>query len=153
MRKYVSVLLAGVAMLLVTPLASFAQEEEPPEPEIHYISATVFEVPFGEEGQKVMAWIDAVWVPRDKVNPNVLHSSVLQHNWGSNSAQIVLVAEYADWASIEADCDECVAWFEENQPAEDTPEREEWDENAAAFFKAYLGHRDEIYTKNMNRAK
>jgi hypothetical protein len=52
-----------------------------------------------------------------------------------------------------ADCDECDAWFEANQPAEGTPEREEWDEMAAAFFKAYNGHRDEIYSKNMNRAQ
>jgi hypothetical protein len=153
MSKYLSLLFAAAVMLLLTPVASFAQEEEASEPEIHYVTATVFKVPPGEEGQKVMAWIDAVTVPMSKVDPNVLHSSVLQHNWGSNSAEIVLAAEYADWASIEADCDECDAWFEANQPAEGTPEREEWDEMAAAFFKAYNGHRDEIYSKNMNRAQ
>ena len=153
MNKYFSLLLAAAVMLVMTPVASFAQEDEAPEPEIHYVTATIFDVPAGEEGQKVMGWIDAVMVPIAKVNPNVLHSSVLQHNWGANSAEIVIAAEYADWASIEADCEECDAWFEANQPAEDTPEREEWNEMAAAFFKAYSGHRDEIYTKNMNRAK
>ncbi len=153
MRKYISVLFAGAVVLLMTPLAAFAQEEEAPEAEIHYVTATVFNVPPGEEGQKVMGWIDEVMVPFDKVNPNILHSSVLEHNWGSNSAEIVLAAEYADWASIEADCEPCDAWFEENQPEEGTPEREEWDAMAEAFFKAYNGHRDEIYTKNMNRAQ
>jgi hypothetical protein len=153
MRKYFSLLLAGAAVLVISPLAAFAQEEEGPEPEIHYVTATVFNVPPGEEGQKVMAWIDEVMVPTNRINPNILHSSVLTHNWGSNSAAIVLAAEYPDWAAIEADCEPCEAWFEENQPAEDTPEREEWDEMAAAFFKAFSGHRDEIYMKNMNRAK
>ena len=153
MNKYFSLLLAAAVMLVMTPVASFAQEDEAPEPEIHYVTATIFDVPAGEEGQKVMGWIDAVMVPIAKVNPNVLHSSVLQHNWGANSAEIVIAAEYADWASIEADCEECDAWFEANQPAEDTPEREEWNEMAAAFFKAYSGHRDAIYTKNMNRAQ
>ena len=153
MNKYFSLLLAGAVMLVMTPAASFAQEDEAPEPEIHYVTATVFDVPPGEEGQKVMGWIDAVMVPVAQVNPNVLHSSILRHNWGANSAEIVIAAEYADWASIEADCEECAAWFEANQPAEGTPEREEWNEMAAAFFKAYSGHRDEIYTKNMNRAK
>jgi hypothetical protein len=152
MHKYISLLFAGAVLLLMTPLAAFGQEEEEPEPEIHYVTATVFDVPPGEEGQKVMGWIDAVMVPITKVNPNVLHSSVLQHNWGSNSAEIVLAAEYADWAAIEADCEPCDAWFEENQPEEGTPEREEWDAMAEAFFKAYNGHRDEIYLKNMNRA-
>jgi hypothetical protein len=153
MRKYISVLFAGAVLLLMTPLAAFAQEEEVAEPEIHYVTVSIFEVPPGEEGQKVMAWIDEVIVPTTGINPNILHSSVLTHNWGSNSAEIVLAAEYADWAAIEADCEPCGAWFEENQPAEDTPEREEWDAMANAFFKAFNGHRDEIYMKNMNRAQ
>jgi hypothetical protein len=153
MRKHFSLLFAGAVVLLMTPLAAFAQEEEEPEPEIHYVTVSIFDVPPGEEGQKVMGFIDAVMVPITKMNPNVLHSSVLQHNWGSNSAEIVLAAEYADWASIEADCAECDAWFEETQPEEGTPEREEWDAMAAAFFKAYNGHRDEIYVKNMDRAE
>jgi hypothetical protein len=136
MRKYYSVLFAGAVILAMTPSASFAQEDEASEPEIHYVTATVFEVPPGEEGQKVMAFIDAVWVPIAKVNPNVLHSSVLVHNWGSNSAEVVLAFEYADWAAIEAYCHECDAWDEENEPEEGTPERVEWDAMFAAFFKS-----------------
>ena len=154
MRKYLSVLFAGAVLLLMTPLAAFSQEEEVTEPEIHYITATVFDVPSGEKGQKVMEYIQSVIVPTNQLNSNVLHSSVLTHNWGSNSAEIVLVAEYADWAAIEASCGEpCQAWFEENQPEEGTPEREEWDAMAQAFSRAYNGHRDEIYEKNMDWAK
>ena len=154
MRKYFSLLLAGAAILVMNPLAAFAQEQEEPEPEIHYITATVFDVPSGEKGQKVWEYIESVIVPLNQLDPNVLHSSVLTHNWGSNSAEVVLVAEYADWAAIEASCGEpCRAWFEENQPEEGTPEREEWDAMAQAFSRAYNGHRDEIYEKSMDWAK
>ncbi len=38
MHKYISVLFAGAVVLLMTPLAAFAQEEEAPEPEIHPIT-------------------------------------------------------------------------------------------------------------------
>ena len=154
MREYSSLLFAGAVLLLMTPLASFAQEEEVTEPEIHYITATVFEVPSGNEGQNVIGYIHSVIVPTNQIDPNILHSSVLTHSWGSNSAEVVLVAEYADWAAIEASCGEpCQAWFEENQPEEGTPEREEWDAMAQAFSRAYNGHRDEIYVKNMDSAK
>ncbi len=44
-------------------------------------------------------------------------------------------------------------WFEDNQPAEGTPEREEWDAMQETFFKFFSGHADEIYAVNMNRAK
>jgi len=153
MPKYFSLLFAGAVLLAMTPLASFAQEEEVAEPEFHYVTVSTFEVPPAEEGQKVMGWIDAVNVPFTRLNPNVLHFSVLEHAWGSNLAEIVVEVEYADWASIEAGCDECMAWFHENQPAEGTPEREEWDAMRDAFVKAYRGHRDEIYYKDMNRAQ
>jgi hypothetical protein len=153
MRKRFSLLFVGAAVLLIAPLEAFAQEEEQePEPEIHYVTVAIFEVPRGEEGQKVMGFIDAAVVPIRQMNPNILHSSVLTHSWGSNSAEVVFVAEYADWAAIEADCEPCDAWLEENRPAEDTPEREKWDAMAHAFVNAFNGHRDEIYMKNMNRA-
>lgn len=153
MRKYLSLLLAGAAVLAVNSPAAFAQEEEESEAEVHYITASAFEVPPGEKGSKVMDWIQSVIVPINQLNPNILRSAVLTHNWGSNSAEVVLVAEYADWGAIEADCPACAAWMEENQPEEGTPEREEWDAMAEAFFYAFSGHRDEIYQKNMDWAK
>ena len=153
MRGSFSAMLAVVAMLLVTPPAVFAQEEADPEPVIRYITVTTWDFPGGEQGQKAVEWIEKVMVPITKMNPNVLSSRIGFHIWGSNSAQATLIAEYADWAAINADCESCDAWFEEQQPEEGTPEREEWDAMAQAFFQAYRGHHDEIYTVNMDYAK
>ncbi|TFG63243.1 MAG: hypothetical protein E4H28_06655 [Gemmatimonadales bacterium] len=153
MRKYLSVLLAGAAVLLITPFAAFAQDEAESEPVFHYVTVTTFNNPGGEEGQQVGKWIEMVAAPVAKLNPNVLSYKVARHNWGSNSAQVVIIAEYADWAAIEGDCAACDAWFEANVPAEGTPEREEWDAANQAYFGAFLGHSDEIYSVNMDLAK
>jgi len=153
MRKYLSVLIAGAAVLLITPLAAFAQEEEEAEPVIHYLTVTTFDAPGGDEGALVREWFETIGAPLAKLNPNVLSYRVAIHNWGANSAQVVIIAEYADWAAIEGDCAECDAYFEEMQPEEGTPEREEWDAMHTAFVTAYRGHSDEIYGMNMNLAK
>ncbi len=152
MRKHLPVLVAGACMLLATPVTAFPQEEEE-EPEFHFLTVPTFDLPGGEEREKAFVWIDSIMVPLTQLNPNVLWSRVATHNWGSNSAQVALVAEYPDWASIEADCEPCDAWFEEMQPEEGTPEREEWDAMAQNLFKYFIGHHDEIYIMNMNRAK
>ncbi|MFQ5890558.1 MAG: hypothetical protein ACE5JR_10970 [Gemmatimonadota bacterium] len=154
MLKYFSLLLGGAALLLTTPLTSLAQEEMgEEEPEFHYLTVTTFDAPSGEEGQKVGEWIERVIAPSARMNPNVLSFRAAQHNWGSNSAQVAFISEYPNWAAIEADCEACDAWFEENVPEEGTLEREEWDEMAQAFFRAFNGHHDEIYAVNMNNAK
>jgi hypothetical protein len=153
MRKYFPAMLAAVAMLLVTPPTVFAQEEAEPEPVFHYVTVTTWDFPGGEQGQKAMDWVEKVQMPLTRMNPNVLSSRFARHIWGSNSAQAVQIVEYADWAAINADCEPCDAWFEEQQPEEGTPEREEWDAMAQAFFQGYLGHHDEIYLADMDYAK
>ena len=140
-------------MLLVTPPTVFAQEEADPEPVIRYLTVTTWDFPGGEQGDKAVEWIEKVMVPLNRMNPNVLSARIGFHIWGSNSAQAALISEYADWAAINADCEPCDAWFEEQQPEEGTPEREEWDAMAQAFFQAYRGHHDEIYLVNMDHTK
>jgi len=153
MRRYFPAVIAAVAMLLVTPPTVFTQEEADPEPVIRYLTVTTWDFPGGEQGDKAVEWIEKVMVPFNRMNPNVLSTRIGFHIWGSNSAQAALISEYADWAAINADCEPCDAWFEEQQPEEGTPEREEWDAMAQAFFRAYRGHHDEIYTVNMDYAK
>ena len=154
MRQYLSVLLAGAAVLLITPLAAFAQDEAESVPVFHYVTVTTFNHPGGEEGGLVGRYIETVLSPLAKIDSNIVSFKAAQHTWGSNSAQIVLIYEYADWAAIESDdCEACDAWFEANWPAEDTPEWEEWDAMVQAYSRAYLGHSDEIYTVNMDLAK
>jgi hypothetical protein len=143
---------ALATVLAVSPVVLHAQDAAPP-PEIHYMAVTTFSAPFNAEGQKVGWWIDSVMAPGAKVDPNVLSYRVGTHIYGSSAGDIIITTEYADWTSINADCEPCDAWFEERQPEEGTPEREAWDEAQAAFFKYFHGHQDEIYTVQMDRAK
>lgn len=144
---------AAVAFALLTlPAASHAQDDEA-EPEFRYVTTSSFRVPFGDERQRAMVWVDSVMVPTARLDPNLLSLRVATHNYGSNGNDIVFIREYASWAAIDADCEPCDEWFEARQPAEGTPERETWDRWLADFLAAYSGHRDEIYLVNMNRAK
>ena len=140
--------------LVALPAVLTAQDDEPPETRVLTISTAHMPSP-GPERQKLLRFIDRVIAPQARNNPNVLFYRVATHYWGSNSGDIVIVAEYADWASVEAPCGTpCQEWAEANIPEEGTPEREEFDEQAAAWRKYYLGkHSDEIYSVNMRRAK
>ncbi len=153
MRTYLSVLLAGAAVLLISPLAAFAQDDAETAPEFHYVTVTSFDNPGGEDGGLISQYISTVLAPLAKLDSNVLSFKVARHNWGGNSADIVLIYEYADWAAIEGDCEACSAWFEANVPEDGTPERDEWRAMNQAYFRAYLGHSDEIYSVNMDLAK
>ncbi len=117
-----------------------------------------FHVPVGEDRQKVMQFLEMVMVPQARLNPNILSYRVATHYYGSASTEVLLIAEYPDWAAVEADCGApCEEWQEANMPAEGTPEYDEMQERWQAWLKYYLGgrhgHSDEIYTVQMNRAK
>jgi hypothetical protein len=138
--------------MILSPKAMSAQETE--EPALHYITVTTFSVPLGEEGSDVMMWVDSMMVPLAKLNPNVLSYHVGRHNWGSNAGQVAVIAEYASWAAIQADCGEpCAEWVRENQPEEGTPRAEKWNKIQATFLKHYTGHSDEIYAVPNSRSK
>lgn len=146
--------LIAAAVLSLAPATLFAQAgDEEEAPDINYITVTRIRLPATQDRETAMEWVDEVMVPVAQLDPNVLWYRIATHNWGSNSEDVVIMAEYDEWADIEGDCPACDAWFEENQPEEDTPEREEWDAMAQAFFEYFSGHRDEIYATNMNRAK
>lgn len=137
------------------PAGAAAQQADDAPPETRVLTVTTFKLPQGEDGQKVMRFIDEVIAPQARNNPNVLSYRVAQHYWGSNSSDVLVIAEYADWASVEAPCGApCQEWAEENVPEQGTPEREEFDDLAGAYNRAFFqGHVDEIYTVNMGRAK
>ena len=150
---HLRVSLSGVALAAALAVLPATVQAQDAAPENTYITVTTFSAPYTSEGQKVAWWIDSVMVPSAKMNPNVLHYRVGGHNYGSSAGDIVMIAEYADWNAINADCEPCNAWFEERQPEEGTPERKAWDEAQATFFKYYHGHQDEIYLAQSSRSK
>ncbi len=143
---------AAASILFILP-AALAAQDDADEPEFRYVTTSTYQVPFGEERQKAMMWVDSVMVPLARVDPNVISFRVATHNYGSNASDIVIMSEYASWEAIGGDCEPCDEWFEAREPEEGTPERETWDGWLADFLRHYSGHQDQIYIVNMNRAK
>ena len=145
----------ALALVLLAPTVAVAQDDGQ-APEIRVLQITTFYAPQGEERQKMMQFINRVIAPQARNNVHVLSYRVATHFYGANSTEIKLITEYPDWESVAAPCGEpCQTWAEENIPEEGTPEREEFDEQQAAWLKLFLagGHSDEIYNINMSRAK
>lgn len=143
-----------LALALLLPAIGAAQAPAAPAPEIRYVSVTRFAFPDDTlERGMVEMWLDSVMVPQARMNQNITSMKIATHNWGSNSRDAVLIAEYPSWVAIDADCKACDDWFTARQPKSGTPQRAKWDAAGEAFRKAYLGHRDELYTYRVNRSK
>ncbi len=153
MKKWILGL--AVAGYLFAPQFVVAQggDDDGPPPTV-MVTMSSFKVPLGEDRGKVLQWIERWVAPQERNNPNVAAFYVLQHYWGSESRDVVMVRVYEDWASIEAPCGEpCSTWAEANWPEEGTPEREEMIDLRRTFFKYNGRHSDEIYSSRLDLAK
>ena len=151
MRKHFSLLFVGAAVLLMTPLASFAQVEEEPETRIMTISSAT--VPFGEDFGKFMHVVEKYIVPQVQADPYVLSYRIGTHYYGQTRPNIWVVAEYASLGDIEASDEWGDAWREEHYP-EGTPEAEDrLEEFIKVFLPLWAEHTDEILKVDMSRAK
>jgi hypothetical protein len=141
---------ALVLAALCMPAAASAQAQ----PEVRYLTVSKFQMPADSMQRRlVMLNIDSVMVPYARMDPNVLSYRVLTHNWGADSDDILIVAEYGSWSAIEAVCDACNTWVTSKTPAAGTQERARWDAMGDAFARAYAGHADEIYASPVRRIK
>lgn len=147
MKKPLWIVLAVcLAAGLVVPGNAVAQEEGPGS---RIVTATSFHVPFYDR-DVVFPFMEEYFLPGIQLNPNVLNSRVLVHNWGSDATMVVIVSEYEDFASIDADCGApCEEYFEQHPaPEEGDPDYEAFE----LFAKYYAKHADEIYFTNMENA-
>jgi hypothetical protein len=151
MRKF-GISCAAIA-LLVGPPAVVAQDMDEGAPATGIVTMSTFKVPLGEERAKVMEWIELMVAPQARANPNVMAFYVLQHYYGADSRDVVLVRVYKDLAAIEAPCGApCEELTAEIVPEEGTPEREEMMELFQAYMKYNGRHSDEIYTARLDLA-
>jgi hypothetical protein len=146
-RTFLLVPLLSAVSILTSPAAAQGA------PEIRIVTISSFRVPQGEDRQKVLEYMKKWMVEPAKLNPNVLSYRIIQHFYGSNAGDVAIVAEYATWAAITADCQPCDKWLQDNMPTEGTPERKAVDDLAALFFKYYGSHADQIYNADMSLAK
>lgn len=145
-----SLAIACSTLVLLAPLPLSAQQPGAAvEPELRFISVTTFSAPAGADRQQAIRWIERVMVPTARLDPNILSYRAGGHRYGGNAQEMVIISEYPSWAAMDAECEACDEWFEQNRPAEGTPERAEWDEMQQAFLRLYLNHKDEIYTSDV----
>lgn len=141
----------AAATLAAAPALS--AQAAPAQPEFRVLTVSTFRVPLGEDRTRVMEFMEKWMVPPAKINPNVLSYRVGQHWYGSNSSDLVIVAEYPNWAAVTAPCQPCQEWTQTNTPKEGTPERQAFNEAQAFFLKHYSTHADQIFTVPTRMAK
>ena len=83
-----------------------------------------------------------------KNNPLILSQRVMQHFYGSNNHDVVIVTEYKDWASIDAAGNKDTELFEKYW--KDEASRRQYNR---AFNKYFTGHSDEIYSERTKLRK
>lgn len=150
--KRFAIAFAALALLAVPP-AVLAQDMDDGPPETGIVTMSTFKVPMGEERGKVMDWIEKVVAPMERLNPNVMAFYVLQHYYGSDSRDVVLVRVYKDLAAIEAPCGEpCEEYADANFPDEGEEGYEEMMELWQTFAKYNGRHSDEIYRARLDLA-
>ena len=151
MKKF-AVGLAALA-LLSAPQVTLAQDMEDGPPQRGIVTTSTFKVPLGEERGMVMEWIERVVAPMARLNPNIMAFYVLEHYYGSDSRDVVLVRVYKDLAAIEAPCGEpCQEYGDANFPEEGEEGYEEMMELWQTFMKYNGRHSDEIYTARLDLA-
>ena len=151
MRK-LPLALSAVAVLALVPAQVVAQDAEP-DPETRIVTVTASHVPFGEVGEKFMAYVDAYIVPPSLEDPNILAFRILTHAWGTNKTNFYLVTEYESLSGIDASNEWQDTWFEEHYP-EGSEERAEADRATEEDFLPHFSmHTDNILSVRMDRAK
>lgn len=144
---------AAVVAVLVAAPAAAQQGEQQQAPSPRVVTVTSFDVPY-QARAKVFPFMREYVLPATQLKPKVLNFRVMLHNWGSDAGQVVMVAEYASFADIEAEC---------GKPCDDYyaahPEPKKGDDGYDAYVEArdlfsrfYGHHHDEIYQSFMNGA-
>jgi len=153
MRMLTTTLLALTAGALTAAPAAAQAAAAGQQPNFHVVTVSTFRVPLGPDRPTVIGYIRKWMAGPAKLNPKVVSYRVLQHWYGANAGDMAIAVEYASWADVTAPCEPCQQWFQENMPAEGTPERKAVDEAQALFIKYYGSHQDNIYTMDMSMAK
>jgi len=155
-RNEMKTLTVGLAILayMLVPQAVQAQDSDDGAPETVVVTTATMHVPLGEPRAKFMQFVEQVVAPQAKNNPNLLAFHVLQHYYGSNSSDVVIVRVYENLAAIEAGCgDPCSEWADANLPDEGEEGYEELYELSETYFKYNLKHSDEVYLSRTDLSK
>ncbi len=135
MKKVSIVLLLTVALTFSGML--YAQEEEP-----HVYTLITLEILSPEDGSDAeFDSLQAFWVENAvKKNEFIISEIAMNHMWGSNSSDFVVITEYKNFADIEKAQSRNFELIEEA-----IPDKEERAKYYKASSKYFGNHSDEIY--------
>ena len=151
-----NIALGAFALVLFVGLtlapAAHAQDDGPGT---RYLTVTTFNVPYGTERGELLDWMADYFHPFALLNPNVISYRVMYHNYGSRGDQVVIAAEFNDFADINADCGQpCDDWQEAHpNPEEGDAGYESFQKASAMFNKVFSHHADEIYLVDLEESK
>jgi len=152
-----SKLIVGLAFIALVSLPQrvLAQDADgEDEVETVVVTMSTTHVPIGEDRQKFVGFVREVVAPAARVNPNVIAFHVLQHYYGSNSSDVVIVRVYPNLAAIEAECGTpCQEWADANIPEEGDEGYDHYVDLRDTYFKYFAKHSDEIYTSRSDTSK
>lgn len=148
-------LIVGLAVLayMLVPQALQAQDGDG-APERVVVAMAKVHVPLGEPRQQFMEFVERVVAPQARNNPNVLAFYVLEHFYGANSSDVVVVRVFENLAAIETPCGApCRDWAEANWPDEGEEGYEELSELSDVYWKYFSKHSDEVFTSRADLSK
>lgn len=136
----------GMAAVLFAGGSTFAQEQNAD----HLFVAATYKMTSPEGGR--MAERDSLLQIYHKQvtekNPLILSQRVMQHFYGSNSQDVVVVSEYKNWADIDAASNKDTELFEKYWT--DQAARRQFNRMLGKYFAS---HSDEIYTEQTKLRK
>lgn len=130
----------GIVALLFACSSAFAQEQNVD----HLFVATKMETTMPEGGSSAErdSLLDIYHKQVTEKNPFILSQRVMRHFYGSNSHDVVVVAEYKSWADIDAADKKDTELFQKYWT--DPAARRQFNRMLGKYFS---GHSDEIYTE------
>jgi hypothetical protein len=136
----------GVIAALFVAGSAFSQEQNAD----HLFVSTTFHTVMPEGGR--FAERDSLMEIYHKLvtekNPLILSQRVMQHFYGHDSHDMVVVTEYKSWADIDAADKKDTELFEKNWA--DQPARRQYNRTLNKYF---TGHADEIYSERTKLRK
>ncbi len=145
MKQVLVIFAIACAAVVLAAGSAFAQA-----PNNHLFVATTMKsvIPEGGRVAERDSLLDLYHEQVTKKNPHILSQRVMQHFYGNNNHDVVIVTEYKDWAAIDAASNMDTELFEKYW--KDEASRRQYNR---AFNKYFSGHSDEIYSERTKLRK
>lgn len=121
--------------------SSAVAQEQAAEDHVFLIVTYKATMPAGGRAAERDSLLEASQNATTRKNPKILSQRVLQHHYGSDSQQLIVITEYKNWADVEEARKLNAELFQKHWA--DAKQRQAFNQALGKYFEA--GHSDEIY--------